>query len=62
MVVILSSADWKPAAGQNENAIHVKNRETMPERGWDSVTVPGAVGGWVALSDRFGKLPFAKLF
>lgn len=62
MVVILSSADWKPAAGQNENSIHVKNRETMPERGWDSVTVPGAVGGWVALSDRFGKLPFAKLF
>jgi len=34
----------------------------MPERGWDSVTVPGAVGGWVALSQRFGKLPFADLF
>jgi hypothetical protein len=32
----------------------------MPERSWDSVTVSGAVGGWVALSDRFGKLPFAK--
>ncbi len=34
----------------------------MPERGWDSVTVPGCVSGWVALSDRFGKLPFEKLF
>ena len=34
----------------------------MPERGRDSVTVPGAVGGWVALSERFGKLPFATLF
>ncbi len=32
-----------------------------PMRGWDSVTVPGAVGGWVALSERFGKLPFADL-
>ena len=32
-----------------------------PRRGWDSVTVPGAVGGWVALSERFGKLPFADL-
>ena len=32
-----------------------------PKRGWDSVTVPGAVAGWVALSDRFGKLPFADL-
>ncbi len=34
---------------------------TPPKRGWDSVSVPGAVAGWVALSDRFGKLPFADL-
>ncbi len=32
-----------------------------PMRGWDSVTVPGAVGGWAALSERFGKLPFGDL-
>ena len=32
-----------------------------PMRGWDSVTVPGAVAAWVALSERFGKLPFADL-
>ena len=32
-----------------------------PKRGWDSVTVPGAVAGWVALHERFGKLPFADL-
>ena len=32
-----------------------------PKRGVDSVTVPGAVAGWVALSERFGKLPFADL-
>ncbi|HEY9029348.1 MAG TPA: gamma-glutamyltransferase family protein, partial [Burkholderiaceae bacterium] len=31
-------------------------------RGWDSVTVPGAVSAWVALSERFGRLPFAELF
>ncbi|OZI18218.1 MULTISPECIES: gamma-glutamyltransferase family protein [Bordetella] len=36
--------------------------DAMPARGWDSVTVPGAVSGWVALSRRFGKLPFADLF
>jgi gamma-glutamyltranspeptidase / glutathione hydrolase len=35
---------------------------TMPARGWESVTVPGAVSAWVALSERFGKLPFARLF
>ncbi len=34
---------------------------TPPQRGWDSVTVPGAVAGWAALSERFGRLPFADL-
>ncbi len=34
---------------------------TPPMRGIDSVTVPGAVRGWAALSRRFGKLPFADL-
>src|ERR1700743_1118681 len=32
-----------------------------PMRGWDSVTVPGAVAGWVELSRRFGKLAFDDL-
>ena len=32
-----------------------------PKRGIDAVTVPGAVAGWAALSERFGKLPFADL-
>lgn len=36
--------------------------ESMPETGWDAVTVPGAVDTWVHLSDRFGKLPFPALF
>mmetsp|Transcript_23331 Transcript_23331/g.40560 ORF Transcript_23331/g.40560 Transcript_23331/m.40560 type:complete len:532 (+) Transcript_23331:2087-3682(+) len=38
------------------------DHHAMPFRGWESVTVPGAVSAWVALSDRFGKLPFADLF
>ncbi|MCJ2127563.1 gamma-glutamyltransferase family protein [Methylobacterium sp. E-045] len=35
--------------------------ERPPMRGWDSVTVPGAVAAWVTLSERFGRLPFADL-
>ena len=35
--------------------------QALPVRGWDTVTVPGAVSSWVALSERFGKLPFADL-
>jgi gamma-glutamyltranspeptidase / glutathione hydrolase len=33
----------------------------LPKRGMDTVTVPGAVASWVALSERFGQLPFADL-
>jgi gamma-glutamyltranspeptidase/glutathione hydrolase len=45
---------WTPA--------RFAERSTMPELGWDTVTVPGAVSAWVALSARFGRLPFAALF
>ncbi|MBL8311576.1 MAG: gamma-glutamyltransferase family protein [Burkholderiales bacterium] len=38
-----------------------KGMDSMPMRGWMSVSVPGAIAGWVALSKRYGKLPFADL-
>jgi len=39
-----------------------KGRAAMPTQGWDAVTVPGCVSAWVALSQRYGKLPFPDLF
>jgi gamma-glutamyltranspeptidase/glutathione hydrolase len=33
-----------------------------PDRGWPTVTVPGAPAGWRDLHERFGSLPFAELF
>ena len=36
--------------------------DQMPMFGWDSVTVPGAVSVWAALSERYGKLAFPDLF
>ena len=36
--------------------------DALPERGWTSVTTPGAVSQWVALHDRFGNCPFQDLF
>ena len=38
-----------------------QSTRTPPQRGIDAVTVPGAVSAWVAMSERFGKLPFADL-
>ncbi len=37
-------------------------RSEIDRFGWEPVTVPGTVSGWVALSKRFGTLPFAELF
>ena len=51
-------AAWTPAYF---NARYGASATTPPKRGMDSVTVPGAVSAWVALSDRFGKLPFTDL-
>ncbi len=47
-------AGWTPA--------RFSGRSRMPQQGWDAVTIPGAVGAWLALSERFGRLPFADLF
>ncbi|HYB51989.1 MAG TPA: gamma-glutamyltransferase family protein [Burkholderiaceae bacterium] len=34
---------------------------TRPMRGWDTVTVPGAVAGWAELHRRFGRLDFDEV-
>ena len=49
-----SPAAWTPA--------RFSGLQEMPQRGWEAITVPGCVSAWVALSKRFGRLPFEKLF
>ncbi len=49
-------------APQGWNLARFAGRHAMPLHGWDAVTVPGAVSAWVALSERFGALPFEDLF
>ncbi|MEO8849773.1 MAG: gamma-glutamyltransferase family protein [Casimicrobiaceae bacterium] len=49
-----SPAAWSPK--------HFAGKTAVGPRGFGAVTIPGAVSGWVALSQRFGKLPFADLF
>ncbi|WP_036489769.1 gamma-glutamyltransferase family protein [Myxosarcina sp. GI1] len=36
--------------------------ESIPELSWLTVTVPGAVSAWQTLGQRWGKLPFERLF
>lgn len=49
-----SPGAWSPA--------RFAQRDAMPEHGWETVTVPGAVDTWARLSKRFGQLPFEALF
>ncbi|MHC4916835.1 MAG: gamma-glutamyltransferase, partial [Planctomycetota bacterium] len=55
----LNASGRAPAAWSPER---FAGREKMPAAGWDSVTVPGAVSAWAALSERFGRLTFESLF
>ena len=47
-------AGWTPERFAGRTAMHF--------RGWEAVTVPGAVSAWAALSQKFGRLDFADLF
>ena len=49
---------WTPEYFQGRYGM---DAPTPPKRGIDSISVPGAVSAWAALSERFGKLPFADL-
>jgi gamma-glutamyltranspeptidase/glutathione hydrolase len=48
-------AAWTPDYFKRKYGVDARN---LPVRGWDAVTVPGAVSAWVALNERFGKLSF----
>ena len=58
-LVGLNASGRSPAGWTQER---FAGRKAMPTLGWDSVTVPGCVSAWVALSRRYGKLPFEALF
>jgi gamma-glutamyltranspeptidase/glutathione hydrolase len=57
----LNASGWAP---RGLTIAHLKARDAtaMPVAGIDSVTVPGAVAGWHALHERFGRLAWKDLF
>jgi gamma-glutamyltranspeptidase / glutathione hydrolase len=57
----LNASGWAPQ-GLTIDHLEAKDIHTMPQKGIDSVTVPGAVDGWTKLHDRFGKLGWSELF
>ncbi|HEV3056840.1 MAG TPA: gamma-glutamyltransferase [Vicinamibacterales bacterium] len=56
----LNASGWAPAA-LSASRLRSDGYAEMPSDGIHSVTVPGAVAGWIALHGRFGRLPLADL-
>ena len=56
----LNSSGWS-ASGMTPELLKSKGLDRIPIRGVWSVTVPGAVAGWQALHDKFGKLPLSTV-
>jgi gamma-glutamyltranspeptidase / glutathione hydrolase len=57
----LNASGWAPQALTIEH-LRTKGISSMPQKGIDSVTVPGMVDGWTKLHARWGKLPWHDLF
>lgn len=54
----LNASGRSPAAWTPERFAGLDH---IPQLGWDSVTVPGAVSGWIALWEKFGSLPLETI-
>jgi gamma-glutamyltranspeptidase/glutathione hydrolase len=49
-------------SGADASLLHAEGHRTMPRYGdIRAVTVPGCVDGWMALHERYGRLPMARL-
>jgi gamma-glutamyltranspeptidase/glutathione hydrolase len=56
----LNASGWS-STGQTVEAMRARGHATMPLRGVETITVPGAVAGWDALRSRFARLGFGRL-
>lgn len=53
------NASGRAPAGLNRSRYQGMDR--IPYYGWDGITTPGAVSGWVALAEQFGTLPLTTI-
>lgn len=51
----------RSARAASADALRGRGLASVPEYGWDAVTVPGMVRAWADAHARFGRLPFADV-
>jgi gamma-glutamyltranspeptidase/glutathione hydrolase len=57
----VSPQSWNPDYFKNKYGEEGNGLAKRPKRGWDSVTVPGAIAGWMTLHEKFGSLSFETI-
>ncbi len=57
----VAPAAWDVGYFSRKYGVDGQGLAQRPLRGWDTVTVPGAIAGWEALHERFGSLPLEVL-
>jgi gamma-glutamyltranspeptidase/glutathione hydrolase len=60
VVTCVNASGWS-GAGADAAAMRTKHGSVLPDRGADTVTVPGGVRGWDTLSGLGGRLPWRRL-
>ena len=56
----VNASGWAPSRLSPESLERL-GCASMPQSGVHSITVPGAVGGWALLAQRFGRAPFRAI-
>src|SRR4051812_36083945 len=56
----LNARGWSPS-GASVESLTARGLSKMPQQGIHAVTVPGAVSGWMALHQKFGKAPVGTI-
>src|SRR5688572_12921440 len=56
----VNASGWAPL-NLTPQSLEGRCMRAMPQTGVSSITVPGAVGGWTLLLERFNRIPIARL-
>ncbi len=57
----VAPAAWSPEYYEKKYGLGANGLANRPMRGWDTVSVPGAIAGWAALHKKLGKLSFSEI-
>jgi gamma-glutamyltranspeptidase/glutathione hydrolase len=58
--LVALNASGRAGTGMTREALLQRGRTSVPDQGAESITVPGALGGWAALLSRYGTITLGQ--